>query len=222
MTRIVAIINPVVDTGAVPMESLTRYHSDAFAMRVSFIDEGPTSIENEADAVACTPGVLRAATALVREGVDAIVINCMCDPAVAALRAQLDIPVLGTAEASMHYAAAIGLRFGLIDVLDDAREEVEAQIAGLGLQKSFAAYRAIGIPVLELHADPERTLTALVEAARGAIADGANGLLLGCTGMADLAEALEERLAADGISCPVLEPLGVTLALAGTLVGPRA
>lgn len=221
MTKTVAIINPVVDTGAVPMDSLTRYHNDAFAIRVSFIDEGPTSIENEADAAACTPGVLRTATALVREGADAIVINCMCDPAVAVLRAQLDIPVLGTAEASMHYAAAIGLRFGLIDVLDDAREEVEAQISGLGLEKSFAAYRAIGIPVLELHADRERTLTALVEAARGAIADGANGLLLGCTGMADLADALAERLEAEGISRPVLEPLGVTLALAGTVIGAR-
>ncbi len=222
MTRTVAIINPVVDTGAVPMDSITRYAGEAFALRVSFIDEGPTSIENEADAAACTPGVIRVATTLAREGADAIIINCMCDPAVAILREQLDIPVLGPAEASMHYAAAFGWRFGLIDVLDDAREEVEAQVRGLGLERSFASYQAIGIPVLELHDDPERTLTAIVAAAYLAIADGATCLLLGCTGMADLAEALAKRLAAEGIACPVLEPLKVTLALAATIIGAHA
>lgn len=219
MTKTIALLNPVVDTGAVPMASIARYNRRGLSISMAFLDEGPLSVETAADIAACTPGVLSLGATLAAEGADAIIVNCMCDPAVAALRERVSIPVLGPAEASMHYAAAIGLRFGMIDVVDDARAEAEAQVHRYGLDKMFAAYRAIGIPVLDLHADPDRTLAAAAEAAHLALGDGASCLLLGCTGFADLADALTGRLSAEGISCPVIEPLGVTLTLAGLALG---
>lgn len=220
MTAFIAVISPVVDTGAIDVErTLAPFRAPGLSVRNFFLDEGPASIETETDIAACLPALLRTARALDDEGADAIVINCMCDPGLEELRATLNAVILGPAQTSMHIAASLAARFSVLDVLKGGREYVEQQILHYGLSQSYASHRAIEIPVLELYRDPERTLVALETEARAAIErDAAGVLLLGCTGLAELAENLNDRLIARGERCRMIEPLRATIGVARTLL----
>ena len=49
---------------------------------------------------------------------DAVVIDCMGDPALGAAREATSIPVLGPAQTSMHLAALLAHSFSIVTVLD--------------------------------------------------------------------------------------------------------
>jgi allantoin racemase len=220
MTEFIAVISPVVDTGAIDVDrTLAPFRVPGLSVKNFFLNEGPASIETEADIAECLPALLRTARALTDEGADAIVINCMCDPGLDELRATLNTVILGPAQTSMHIAASLAARFSVLDVLKEGREYVEQQIRHYGLYQSYASHRAIEVPVLELYRDPERTLAALETEARAAIErDAAGVLLFGCTGLAELAEALNDRLSASGERCRIIEPLRATIGVARTLL----
>jgi len=70
-----------------------------------------------------------------------------------------------------------------------------------------------GIPVLNLNDDPERTFQILRGNAQKALKEGAQVLILGCTGLTGLASKLQKEL-----GVPVLEPEGCALKIAEALV----
>ena len=74
------------------------------------------------------------------------------------------------------------------------------------------------MPVLELN-DRAKTLEHLiVESVNTIKNDGAHIIVLGCTGMAGLAEQLKLGLAKQGYEVPVLDPAIVSLKIAENLV----
>lgn len=219
----IAVISPVLATDVIDVQATLQPFRD-LSLRVEnfFIEDGPPAIETDADAAACLPGLLRAAGRLVRKDWQVFVINCMCDPGVAELRATYDIPVFGPAETSMRAIASSGARFAVLDVVAEGRELVERQVERHGVNAAYVSHHAINVPVLQLFRAPDRTLAALEKAARAALNDGADTLLLGCTGLAELARSLRARLKACGLSAVVVEPLGTTLAVAHALFNVEA
>jgi allantoin racemase len=86
-----------------------------------------------------------------------------------------------------------------------------------GLHEKLASIRDIEMPVLDLHKDEGKTLEALVKQGRKAIdEDGAQALILGCTGMTGMAEKLTKEL---GVH--VLDPLPTAVKLVETLASLR-
>ena len=152
-------------------------------------------------------------------GADAIVINCMGDPGLAAARELTSVPVLGTAQTSMHLAAMLGHRFTILTVLDQLIHVDEAKAAGYGLAGRLASVRSVGIPVLGLGDDTGRLIAALAgQGLRAVHDDGAHVLILGCTGMLGLADEVATALAAHGLpDVPVIDPLPATLQVAAAL-----
>ena len=72
----------------------------------------------------------------------------------------------------------------------------------------------IEVPVLELEKDPDRTKTEIIREASFAIEKkGAEVIILGCTGMAPIAQAIKEEL---GIT--VIEPMLTALKTAEMLL----
>lgn len=177
------------------------------------VGKGPTSIETFHDAVYAGPEILR----LVRErhdAVDAIMINCFADPGVDAAREITDKVVLGPAETSMSVALHLGARFSVVSVLPNTPYWVGWQARKLGIESRLASAIGIDVPVLDLKKGPEKTAAAIVEAATAAIErDGAEVIVLGCTGMVSVAQAVRERL-----SIPVIEPAATTFKMAELLV----
>lgn len=223
--RAIAVLAPVVRTDAVDVEATLRaLREPGLRLEGFFIARGPASVETEEDVAACLPGVLDEGVRIAEAGWEAIVVDCMCDPGVPELRARIAIPVLGPAESAMRALAAGGARFSVLDVVSGGRGMVERQVAAHGAGSRYVSHRSIDIPVLDLLRDPVATADALEAEALGALADGADTLLLGCTGLAEVASDLQRRLRARGRDAAVVEPLSLTVRAARALLdarGPR-
>jgi allantoin racemase len=214
-----AVLSPVLETRAIDVDAQLRaVRRPDEEIENFFLADGPCSIETEEDVAKALPGILETGARIASHGWHAIVINCMCDPGVRELRASLAIPVFGPAETSMHLLAAAGRRFSVLDVVSEGRELVEWQVEAFRVADHYVSHHAIDVPVLELYRSPERTVVALVEAAQAALREGADAVLLGCTGLAELAAALEARLPAG--TAVVAEPFALTVGAARALIAP--
>ncbi len=183
------------------------------------LDRGPASIESDYEEALAVPDVLAKARAAEKEGMDAVVIDCMADPGVDAARELLTIPVVGPAQASMHLAAMLAHKFSLIGIMERDIPIFHRLFVKFGLEGKVASVRVVNIPVLELDGDPARLTEAVVEASLQAVKeDGAHVVVLGCTGMKGVARTASEELAARGYAVPIINPSVVALKLAESLV----
>jgi allantoin racemase len=130
----------------------------------------------------------------------------------------VSIPVIGPCETSMHFASMLGHRFSVIGVLEVDIRSFHDQARRAGLESKLASVRALNIPVLELE-DRDRAVRALVEESIKALRqDGAHVIIFGCTGMAGMAEAVEEGLRQKGITdVSVIDPARLALKVAEAL-----
>jgi allantoin racemase len=205
----------VADTAAVYREA-ARPDTE---ISVVGLDRGPASIESDYEEALAVPDVLAKARAAEKDGMDAVVIDCMADPGVDAARELLTIPVVGPAQASMHLAAMLAHKFSLIGIMERDIPIFHRLFVKFGLEGKVASVRVVNIPVLGLDDDPARLTEAVVGASLQAVSeDGAHAILLGCTGMKGVARAVSEELAERGYPVPVINPSLVALKLAESLV----
>jgi allantoin racemase len=169
-----------------------------------FLERGPGSVESAVDEVLAAPGVVDAALRAEREGVDAVVIDCMLDPGLDAAREAVSIPVIGCGEASMS-SAAKARAFSVITVLDRQARAFRELARRYGLADHLRSVRGIGVPVLALESARESSIAATIAEAKAAVQeDGAAAIVFGCTGMLGFAQAVADAL--DGVA-PVIDPL---------------
>ena len=178
--------------------------------------EGPPGIETDAHVRAVAAPIARFVASR-EDGAGAFVIACFSDPGLAEARRATRRPVLGMAACGVLTATALGSRFGVISIVEEAIPRHLRYYDALGLRSRLAGDRAVGIGVTDL-ADESHTLDRMM--ATGAALrdeDGAEVLVLGCAGMARYRERLEDTLripvvdpvlAAVGMAIPVLAPLG--------------
>lgn len=180
----IRVITPAIETRDLAfMANVPRAYGIENEVQVDhvFIETGTASIENYIDDALVTPATIKAAMEAEDDDIDGIIINCMCDPGVHAVREAVSIPVSGTAEIAMHTAAMLGHAFGFIDVLETSRTMVMDQIARYGLRDRFGAFRAIDMPVLEIEKRKDETINLLAEEAVKLVRDDhADVLILGC------------------------------------------
>lgn len=193
---------------------VSRYASPEVSIEVATVERGPASIECRFDEALAVPGVLAKIQELVSRA-DAFVINCFGDPGVEAAREITRVPVIGPGSTAMALAGLYGHRFSVVTVLQRLEPIIEEMAARLGIREKLASVRAAGIPVLELEKDRHLLLKVLGEEAVKAVRqDGAHVIVLGCTGMAGLAEEVGRALRESGLEVPVLDPVAVALKVA--------
>ncbi len=217
----IRVINPVITTSweEDTRRTYTRAAGPGTQISVVSLNWGTASIECYRDLALAVPDIMAKALAAEREGVDAVIVDCMADPGLYAMRELLAIPVVGPAEASMHLAAMLGHRFSILTVLEADIPAFEDQAQQYGLRTRLASVRSFNIPVLSLDDDAEATLEAVMGTAEAAVReDGAHVIIPGCTGLAGLAPRIQRGLAARGCEVPVLDPPPVALRLAESLV----
>jgi len=171
------------------------------------LDEGPASVESIYEGDLAVPQVVRRAIEAERDGVDAVVIDCMNDPGMEMARETVSIPVVGAAQSAMLLAAMLAYKFSVVSTA--ARDVYPTAMLArrYGLSSSHASTRWVDIPVLDLQSDPGKLLEALVEESRRAIQqDGAHAIVFGCTGMRGMAGAVQEELRKRGLEAIVIDP----------------
>lgn len=164
---------------------------------------GPESIQGYHDVAMCLPGLLEEIAQ--HPDVDAIVIACFDDTGLDAARCQVDIPVIGIGEAAFHAASMLSCRFSVITTLNRSVPGIEANLIRYGLAARCAGVRGTQIPVLDLDENDGAIFQRLSnEVHRALDEDGAEAIVLGCAGMADMIERLSRVFDVpfiDGIAC---------------------
>jgi allantoin racemase len=192
-------------------------------------DFGPASIEGYFDEAFSVPGVL-AEMAKVTEA-DAFVIACFDDTGLEAARCMTSAPVVGIGEAAFHMASLIAEKFSVVTTLSRSIAPIERNLAKYGLAARCARVRAADVPVLALEEPGSMARKAIERQIESALADdGAEAIVLGCAGMADLARDLERAAGVpvlDGVACAVslaesMARLGLKTSKRNTYAPPRA
>ena len=166
---------------------------------------GPPSIEGFYDVATCLPGLLEEARR--HPEVDAVVIACFDDTGLDAMRCLFEVPVVGIGEAAYHAASMVAHRFSVVTTLSRSVAGIRDNLKRYGLEGRCASVRASDIPVLKLEEGDPTCVDRIRDEIRAAIThDGAEAIVLGCAGMADLMQQLSREFGipiVDGISCAV-------------------
>jgi allantoin racemase len=176
---------------------------------------GPASIEGAYDDAFAVPGMLTEIAAGDSEGAHAHVIACFDDTGLDAARALSDAPVIGIGEAAFHIASFLSHRFAVVTTLARSIPVIENNLLRYGLDRRCARVRASEVPVLALE-DPSSDARKKIagEIGRALCDDGAEAVVLGCAGMADLAASLAQEF-----GVPVIDGVAAAVTLAEGLAG---
>ena len=166
---------------------------------------GPESIEGYFDEAHSVPGLLGEIQR--HPGMRGYIIACFDDTGLDAARCIADAPVIGIGEAAFHMAALLAHKFGVVTTVPRSLPAIENNLLRYGLSGRCAKVRAADVPVLDLAHGQEQVLAKIsAEIVRLLDEDGAEAIVLGCAGMADLASTLARRFGVpvlDGVACAV-------------------
>ena len=169
-------------------------------------DQSHDCIQGRVDLEHNSYSVVTLAEALEAEGFDGIWVSDFDMCGVEAAREVIDIPIIGGFTTSAFTALALSQRFSIITILSSTLAMQQEHVMRYGLGESFASIRPINCPVSELK--PERIIEEVCKQALAAIEkDGAQSILLGCTGFFGVARRVSERLTEKlGKYVPVIDP----------------
>ncbi len=192
---------------------------------------GVGSIEGHFDEAIATIGVLQQINQERQRGVDGHIIACFGDPGLLAARELSGGPVLGIAEAAMHLATMVATRFTIVTTLPRTVIIARHLLQQYGFTEHCAAIRTIDLPVLSLEESSLLAGEKIREQCLQAMQhDNSGAIVLGCGGMAGLADALTVELGIpviDGVTAAVklmesLLSLRLTTSKRGDLAYPIA
>jgi allantoin racemase len=175
---------------------------------------GVASVESHTEEAWATIGILEQieidALSVVKS--DAFVIACFGDTGIDAAREAASVPVVGMTEAALFVATMIAHRFAIVTMPTRTIAQSERVVRSLGLGHRCNV-RAVEVPVSDLESGSTQLLPLFVSEGRAAMAAGAEALILGCAGLADLVDPLSAQL---GI--PVIEGVAAAVTFAAGLV----
>ncbi|HDI02453.1 MAG TPA: hypothetical protein ENF93_02275 [Ignisphaera sp.] len=200
----IAILNPVKYRESIGVEDreILKPYARGIDFEVVFLEEGLDQIETLFDDVYTAPLVAKKAVELWRKGFDGILINCFNDPGLEAARELVPIPIIGVGLASMVAASMVGDRFSIITVGDiESIRAIRKRVELYGFSSKLVSIYTIGIHVLDIDRNRDEVIKKIVELSRKAIDEGADVIILGCTGLSKLAQEVSIR-----IENPVINP----------------
>jgi len=229
----IQVINPNTNPGMTKTIARAARKVAAPGTRIMAVcpDDGVPSIEGHFDEAIAAVGVLEQIKIGRQQGVSGHIIACFGDPGLLAARELAQGPVIGIAEAAMHMATLVATRFSIVTTLPRTLIIARHLLHQYGFQDHCAALHAIDLPVLSLEDGSglaqEKVRARCIQALKE---DGCGAIVLGCGGMATLAQELTRELQVpviDGVSAAVkmvesLVALGLSTSKRGDLAFPEA
>ena len=189
---------------------LSRALASGTEVSVDCIKVGPVSIESNTDEVLAAKELLKEAVIAEKERYDAFVIYCFSDLAIDAIRENVSIPVIGPGEASLVMADMLSYKFSVITTISGNIARTERRLMKNCIAKEkLASVRALDIPVVDLRDDEDMTKKILFNTCKEIIEeDKSQVIILGCLGMADYGDYIQEELGVTVID-PAFTALGI-------------
>jgi allantoin racemase len=172
---------------------------------------GPASIEGFYDEAFAVPGLIRALLEV--PDADAGIIACFDDTGLDAARSVARFPVVGICEAALVTAGQLAKRIAIVTTLPRSVVPLEELVRRYGFADR-ALVTACNVAVLDLEKTGSDAVEKLDAEIALALDKGAEAIVLGCAGMADLALTLSQRF---GI--PVIDGVAAAVKQAEALVG---
>ncbi|NJD98498.1 Asp/Glu racemase [Thermococcus sp. LS1] len=193
-------------------EYLARhYPEDHF--RIVTLKDGPEEIGNFTQKTLACASVLKHLNEF--QGASAVVLNCFADPCLFELRENLNVPVFGAGETTLHIAAMLG-EFSVVGPGQNLVSWTRIQAREYGLFDKLVSVRRIDLPVGGILKNEESLYEETLKACEKAAEDGADVIVLGCTGFVNIADRLRKDVWSR-FGVPVLEPLLITYGIARSL-----
>lgn len=217
----ILFIRPIITERADYLEEdiLKEFAHPGIEVIARHLEYGPDSIENEHDLVYSAPFVLEEAIKGEKDGFDGIISYCFVNPAVDACREAVSIPVLGSGEASMTLASATSRRIGIVTILPNIVPLIRKQCKDYITSGKLVSIRNANIPVVGIGDGSDEIFDKLYKESKACIEeDGADCIVLGCTGFAGFAKRISDKLAEEGYIVPVVDPAASSLKMIEALV----
>lgn len=118
-----------------------------------------------------------------KEGYNAVIIGCFCDPGLQEAREITDrIVVTAPAESSMLIASSLGRRFSIIVASDKSIPKMYENVVNYGFVNRLASFESVDLEVLDFQNNKTETIRRIQKAAERAIHEKlAEVIILGCT-----------------------------------------
>ncbi|WP_122899094.1 aspartate/glutamate racemase family protein [Acinetobacter sp. B51(2017)] len=175
--------------------------------------QGMPSIEGYYDEAIAAVGVLDLVQAAPQ--VNGHIIACFGDPALYAAREVATAPVIGIAEAAFHMASLVASKFSIVTTLPRTKIIAEHLLQQYGFSGHCAKIRCIDLPVLDLEQQPEHAYQALLAQCLAAKQqDDIGAIVLGCGGMAEMADRVSQEL-----KIPIIDGVRAAVKLIESLHG---
>ena len=123
----------------------------------------------------------------------------------------------------MHVASLISTGFSIVTTLSRTRIIAQHLVENYGMNKFCRNICSTDLAVLELETDGNARKIITGECRKALVEDGAEAIVLGCSGMADLAKEISQEIGApviDGVGVEVLVSLGLETSKVGSLAFP--
>jgi allantoin racemase len=172
---------------------------------------GPASIEGFYDEAFAIPGLIQAF--LNAPDADAGIIACFDDTGLDAARSVAAFPVVGICEAALVTAGQLARRIAVVTTLPRSIVPLEELVRRYGFAER-ASVSACNVAVLELERPGSGAEEKLDAEIALALDRGAEAIVLGCAGMADLAASLSQKF-----GVPVVDGVAAAVKQAEALVG---
>jgi allantoin racemase len=150
-----------------------------------------------------------------KEGCDGVFISWFGDPAVDASRVAVNIPVVGGFEPAVHMASLISTRWSIISPTPGTVSTFRMLARKHGLEENIASMLTVNVPLTDERGIEEKVLP-LVE--KAVDEDGAEAVVLGCTGFGRLASNLARQMKIKGKPITVINPSAAAIGFLESLI----
>src|SRR5258708_7315450 len=172
---------------------------------------GPASIEGFYDEAFAVPGLIQAL--LNAPDADAGIIACFDDTGLDAARSAAPFPIVGICEAALVTAGQLAKRIAVVTTLPRSIVPLEELVRRYGFAER-ASVTACNVAVLDLEKPGSGAEAKLDAEVARALEKGAEAVVLGCAGMADLAAKLSQKF-----DVPVVDGVAAAVKQAEALAG---
>jgi allantoin racemase len=194
----VTVLSPLHATASDLARRQRRYAEHArpgTAVTVLNLEDGPATLDTAGDVLLSAAAILRRGAAAAA-GADALLVDCVFDPAVEELAEATGVPAFGPTRLTLPLVAVAAASFSIVARSARQCDLLAATVERYGHRGRLRSVRALGLTYEEAK-DPARFEQAMcAQLERVAAADGAQAVMLGSTTMA-LSPAM--RAAAGGL-----------------------
>jgi allantoin racemase len=187
MTFRVKIISPLEATEADLARRQQRYSQHAGAetrLVVENLRGGPAALNTSGDVLASAASIYQQGQSTKTDEYDAILIDCVFDPAVEELREATNIPTFGPTRVTLSLITLVASNFSIIARTNRQCELLAETVSGYGYSRHICSLRALEISYEEAKQLEIFNRVMLEKLKEAIIGDGAQAIMFGSTTMA--------------------------------------